>query len=105
MDFLRLLVRNADDISEAFNDRFSVEEHIKIHRAWRACGWDIYPDQWTPRQVAEALAEGRPPTWDENERPTYEHDGPELCAECGVPVHASESDDDGRCPECVRGDS
>ena len=73
IDHLRLMVRNLDHCNETFNQQFSYQELWLIHRAWMLSGWDIYPDQWSERQVREAL-NGRPPEWDDDERPKYERE-------------------------------
>lgn len=73
---LRLLVSNANYCNESFNEQFTIEELIKIHRALALCAWDILPDSWTERQIREALELGRVPTWDEQERPTYDDPPP-----------------------------
>ncbi len=67
---LRLMVRNFGNCHESFLMNFSAEELIKIHRAWLASGWDIFPDQWETNQVDDAL-NGIPPQWDKNEKPIY----------------------------------
>lgn len=64
IDELRLLVRNANDCNETFNQRFSVLELIQIHRMWHASDWDTYPDTWTEQQVQEAL-QGNVPKWND----------------------------------------
>ncbi len=56
--------------NETFLGQFDVMQLVQIRRMWLASEWDFFPDRWTERQIAEALA-GRPPTWDENESPTY----------------------------------
>ena len=68
---LRLIVRNIGDCRESFNDRFTLDELIKIHLMFLECGWDIYPDQWEERQIKEAL-ERKIPKWDSMERPFYD---------------------------------
>lgn len=66
---LRLLVRNFDDCRESFNDHYTLEQLVQIHRMWMASGWDIYPDQWDGYQVLAAL-DGYVPQWDPyTERP------------------------------------
>ena len=70
LEELRHIVNNYDFCVENFISKFSVEDLIKIHRAWMKSDWDIYPDQWTDRQVKEALL-GMAPNWDENENPIY----------------------------------
>lgn len=71
IEHLRLMVRNFDCCNETFNQQFGPGELFAIHRAWMLSGWDIYPDKWAPRQVAEAL-KGKPPKWDDRERPVYD---------------------------------
>lgn len=67
----RLLVRNFNGVRESFCSRFDQASLLKIHRAWLTSEWDIPPDNWTPRQLQDALSVGRAPTWDDNEYPTY----------------------------------
>lgn len=71
IDFLRWAVGVLGDCRENFNQRFNVEELVTIARCFEACEWDIYPDQWEPRQVKEALFWGRVPEWDSDEKPYY----------------------------------
>ncbi len=68
---LRLLVSNLDYTSESFNDRWTLEQLVQLHRMLQASEWDILPDVWTERQVDEALA-GIPPSWDDDENPVYD---------------------------------
>ncbi len=67
---LRTIVGAMDQCRESFMDPFTAEEIVKIWRAWRACEFDIYPDQWSKRQVKEALR-GIVPRFDSNEKPVY----------------------------------
>lgn len=69
-DTLRTIVRNMDDCDESFNQRWTPEELVRIGMAFLLCGWDIYPDRWTERQITEAL-QGIEPKWDRNEQPLY----------------------------------
>lgn len=69
-DELRIIVRNMDATTEGFNDRYTAEQLIQIYRMHLASEWDIYPDDWTSRQVREAL-KGKPPRWTDDERPLY----------------------------------
>lgn len=73
IQILRRLVQRFGCCREDFNDRFTVAELLLLDSAWSRSGWDIYPDQWTKRQVTEALR-GIAPTWDDNERPTHSTD-------------------------------
>lgn len=52
--------------------RYTVKELLKISDAWGRSGWDIVADQWTTRQLNEAIELDRAPTWDDNEKPTYQ---------------------------------
>lgn len=67
----RLLTRNFNGVREAFCTRFDAAQLMKLHRAWLTSEWDIPPDNWTDRQVHDALSLDRAPTWDDNEYPTY----------------------------------
>lgn len=67
MEELRLLVRNFDSNNESFNDRFTPEQLLNIHRAWMASGWDIYPDNWAPDQVYMAANYATPPQFTQRE--------------------------------------
>ena len=69
-ELLRLIVSNINATNESFNDEYSLEELIQIHRMFLLSEWDIYPDCWTKRQIKEAL-QGIPPQWTKNERPKY----------------------------------
>ena len=73
-EILRLIVRNMDTTKESFNDQFSVEELVQIYSMQLASEWDFYPDEWTKRQVKEALR-GIVPKWKLTksglERPVY----------------------------------
>lgn len=70
IEHLRLMVRNFDGCSETFNQHYSIDELVMLHRAWMFSGWDISPDRWSARQLNEALC-GVAPRWDDNENPVY----------------------------------
>lgn len=70
---LRKLVKRWNSNNEGMNTRLSLRELLDLDRMWCTSGWDFYPDQWTQRQVLEALR-GQPPCWDDRERPTYDAD-------------------------------
>jgi hypothetical protein len=70
---LRDMVAAFDQCSEDFNCRFTLPELVRIWDAWNQCGWVFYPDQWSDRQVREALR-GVAPDWDDEERPTFAAD-------------------------------
>lgn len=40
---------------ESFNDLFTIAQLVNLWRALHLCEWDISPDEWSPRQVNEAL--------------------------------------------------
>ncbi len=71
IDELRRAVNLFDRCRESFNQQFDAAELVAIWRAFTASGWDIPPDRWTERQVEEAL-KGRAPTFEDQERPTYD---------------------------------
>lgn len=65
MDELRGLVAAFSSVRESFLDAFQSHDLLKLYRAMRASRWDVYPDDWEPRQVLEALR-GIAPEWDPN---------------------------------------
>jgi len=67
---IRLLRSNMDATAESFNDRFTAAQLLQINRMLVLCEWDVMPDQWSARQVREAL-KGKPPRFDEQMRPVY----------------------------------
>jgi len=79
---LRLIVENMNITREDFNDRFTAEQLVQIGRMLLASEWDIYPDQWSDRQVREALA-GKPPRFDARERPVYHDNSTRIQCFCG----------------------
>ena len=71
IELLRRVVKLFDYCNETFNSRYTPEELMSLARICWASGWDFFPDQYTHRQLHEALKYGRLPTWDDNERPVY----------------------------------
>lgn len=70
---LRAAVELFNGCNEDSNDRWSATELLAIARAYRASKWTIEPDEWTERQLREAI-HGQVPQWDEVEgglRPVY----------------------------------
>jgi hypothetical protein len=57
-----------DQCNEGVNRLFTAEELLRIASACERSGWDMYPDQWTPRQLEEAATEGIIPNWEETPR-------------------------------------
>ena len=57
---------------ESFNYRYTAVELLLIADACARSDWDIWPDNWTTRQVEEAIKYGYAPNWKEDERtPIY----------------------------------
>lgn len=74
IDELRRAVRLFDACHETVNQRFTAEELLLLARACRASAWNMCPDQWTERQLQEALR-GKVPDWHEVDgklEPKYE---------------------------------
>ncbi len=69
-DELRRIVVVLNCTRESALDPFTAEELITLVRAQLACAWDHTIEEWTPRQITEAL-EGKPPRWDDRRRPVY----------------------------------
>lgn len=67
---MRMAINAFSYCNETFLQRYSVKELFKIHWAMMASEWDFLPDQWTDRQVREAL-KGIVPCWDDEEQPEY----------------------------------
>lgn len=72
IELLRRVVHLFDTCNETFNYRWTPEELLKLAKACWASEWDFYPDQYTERQLYEALTYGRPPKWDDKEKPVYD---------------------------------
>lgn len=70
IETLRLAVNLFSNCSEGFNQQFTAAELIRIYCAYKASGWDITPDRWEARQVADALV-GIAPQWTADETPIY----------------------------------
>lgn len=67
---LRIIVGNMDNTREGLNDRYRFDQLLCIYLAHYLCAWDFYPDQWTARQLREALR-GIVPCWNDREQPIY----------------------------------
>ena len=52
---LRKAVGLFNNTNESFNDRFSAHELISIAQAYTRSEWDITPDQWTSKEVEDAI--------------------------------------------------
>jgi hypothetical protein len=67
---MRMAINAFSYCNETFLQRYNVKQLMKLHFAMMACEYDFLPDQWTDRQVKEAL-KGIVPNWDDNEKPVY----------------------------------
>jgi len=72
IELLRRVVHLFDTCNETFNYRWTPEELIKLAKVCWESGWDFYPDQYTERQLYEALTHGRAPKWNDQEKPVYD---------------------------------
>lgn len=52
---LRKAVNVINNMRESFNDRYTAAQLLTLWRAFHACEWDIAPDEWSQRQIYEAL--------------------------------------------------
>lgn len=69
---LRQAVNLINNCQESFLDQYTAEQLLALYVAYKRSGWDITPDQWTERQVIEALWLDKAPCWDEDENPVYD---------------------------------
>lgn len=60
------MVRLFDQCLESVIEKHPASALRAIARACWASDWDVLPDQWTPRQIEEAL-HGTAPAWVERE--------------------------------------
>jgi len=73
IDMLRQLVNAFNQCQEFAIDSLTIPELINIYHCWMRCGWDIYPDEWTDKQIKEAK-QGICPDWTESLTPVYAKD-------------------------------
>jgi len=73
IDMLREIVGAFDQCRECAIDSLTIPELLNVYHCWMRCGWNIYPDEWTAKQMAEAK-QGICPDWDDRERPVYAKD-------------------------------
>lgn len=64
IDLLRYAVKLFESNNESINQRFSAEELLRIADCMQKCEWDIWPDQWTERQLQECIQFGIVPQWE-----------------------------------------
>jgi len=67
---LRLIASVINNVTENFSDKFTLEQLIRLAFMAILSEYDFLPDQWTDRQVRDAL-QGYPPRWDDDEKPVY----------------------------------
>lgn len=67
---MRVIARALGNCNESFLASFTIPQLIKLYKAWITSGWGFYPDQWTDRQVKQALR-GHAPMWNNNGQPVY----------------------------------
>lgn len=63
---LRAAVRAFGAVNETFLSHFTPLQLLRLHAAWRACGWDFFPDQWEVRQALAAARRGVVPEFEED---------------------------------------
>lgn len=61
---LRHIGRLSEEVRESLWDGMTRAEILRVFDAWMASGWDFYPDQWLPAQLADAIRYGIAPAWD-----------------------------------------
>jgi hypothetical protein len=71
IDQLRRAVRLLDYCIESFNQEYSAEDLLKIVDAHSQSTHDIMPDQWTEKQLRDAVCMNKAPDWDDKEQPVY----------------------------------
>lgn len=68
IDGLRNMVKQFNYCNETFLQKYSIQELIKIGKALSKIEWDYLPDQWTEKQINDALND-RVPQWDSEGNP------------------------------------
>lgn len=89
---LRRMVNLFNNCNESFNTRFTIEELVKLGDAYQRSEWDIPPDEWTERQIRDAIDKGRAPTWMQEDEPSYDLTEGEIALL--VSAHATIRDDE-----------
>lgn len=70
IDALRGAVNLFDHCNESFNLKYTADELLKIYFMHCFADDDYFPDQWTEKQVKQAL-KGHIPKWDQDDNPIY----------------------------------
>ena len=60
---MRDTVKLLNNCGEDFAQRFTEKQLVTLWLAYRACGWDLAPDEWTEFQILMAF-KGHVPNWD-----------------------------------------
>jgi hypothetical protein len=60
---MRNAVRSFDACNETFLSHFTPVQLLRLHAAWKACEWDLFPDQWEVRQALAAARRGVVPAF------------------------------------------
>jgi len=64
---LRKCLNLFNNCNESFNEKFTIDELIKLYNAYMNAEWDFRPDEWTEEQIQSCLKYNRTPEWDEDE--------------------------------------
>jgi hypothetical protein len=73
MEMLRDMVDSFNGCNEYFMDDKTIPQLLTIYNVWMRSGWLFRPDEWTTKQVEEAM-DGIAPDWDAKERPVFHKD-------------------------------
>lgn len=62
---------NMDAVAFAVGRELHPRDLIRLHDAYIASGWDMYPDMWSIEQLRDAMRGADPlvPSWHEDETP------------------------------------
>jgi hypothetical protein len=71
IDELRRAVRMLSCVNETFNQQYNASDLLKIVDCWARSTHDISPDQWTEKQLRNAVCMNKAPSWDDKEQPVY----------------------------------
>lgn len=72
VELLRLIVRNLDANRESVNALFTADQLIKLGLAQLHSDWDYPIENWTERQIREALQKRKPPQWSLDGQPLHD---------------------------------
>jgi hypothetical protein len=69
IEYLRRMVKSFDRNNENLNMNYTLPELLNIWSAWNQCEWDMFPDQWSVKQLERAAKSATVPQFDDDERP------------------------------------